>query len=67
MLKKAEWTILVLFAGLAVSTTVWAMWGDGGTLATAGALQSKSAAASPRNRGVLAEAIERVQANENGA
>ena len=43
MLKKAEWTILVLFAGLAVSTTVWAMWGDGGTLATAGAAVSWAA------------------------
>ena len=30
MLRRAEWSILVLFIMLAVSTTIWAMLGDGG-------------------------------------
>ena len=37
MLRKTEWAILILFFGLAVTITGWAMLGDGGTLATAGA------------------------------
>ena len=40
MLRRAEWSILVLFIMLAVSTTVWAMLGDGGALAQVGAVVS---------------------------